>query len=64
MVLSGRSPTISDFSVAHAQYDCVSPLRLALVREAEPEVWRLVRLHKDHTADRQRVNPELVQGSY
>jgi hypothetical protein len=62
MTLSGRVPTISDLSVAHAQYECVTPLRLLLVREQEPEVWRLVRLHKDHTADRERVNPELIQG--
>jgi hypothetical protein len=62
MALSGRVPSISDFNVARAQYECVTPLRLLLVREQEPEVWRLVRLHKDHTADRQRVNPELIQG--
>ncbi len=62
MAFFGRVPSISDLSVAHAQYECVTPLRLLLVREQEPEVWRLVRLHKDHTADRQWVNPELLQG--
>jgi hypothetical protein len=62
LLFSGRVATISDLSVAPAQYERVTPLRLLLVREQEPEVWRLVRLHKDHTADRQRVNPELIQG--
>jgi hypothetical protein len=59
-----RFPSISDFSVEHAQYECVAPLRLLLLREQEPQLWDLVCLHKDHTPDRQRISPELVQGSH
>jgi len=57
-----RFPLMKDFSVTQPQYECIAPLRLLLLKQADPQLWKLVRLHKDHSADRAAMDPFLIQG--
>ena len=47
-----RLPAISDYSVESPQYDCITSLRMLLNKKNNPDVWRQLLLHKDHTEDR------------
>jgi len=55
-----KFPCMPDFSSNSPQYECVTPLRLLLCKETNPEVWRHILLHKDHTDDRRQYNESAV----
>ncbi|XP_023343481.1 protein msta isoform X2 [Eurytemora carolleeae] len=56
-----RFPDIKDYSTVQPQYECIAPLRLILNKNKDPLLWDMIKLHKDHTQDRIRINPQLVQ---
>jgi len=56
-----KFPSKPDFSSNSPQYECVTPLRLLLHKESNPDVWRHIRLHKDHTEDRRQYNEDAVE---
>ena len=62
MLMFSRFPDIKDYSTVQPQYECIAPLRLVLNKKKDHLLWDTIKLHKDHTQDRIRINPQLVQG--
>lgn len=47
-----KLPSISDYNLESPQYDCIAALRMLLNKKNNPDVWKQLLLHKDHTEDR------------
>ena len=61
MCYYSRLPDISDYEQVAPQYDCITSLRLLLNKEINPDLWKHLMLHRDHTEDRKLAHESQVE---
>ena len=56
-----RLPSIHDYEQVAPQYDCITSLRLLLIKEINPDLWKHLMLHRDHSEDRKLAHEFQVE---